>query len=147
MFGVVFSLLIGSVASAQDEVIEMFRSDLRAEKIAIITEEMDLTEEEASAFWPVYRKYERELRKINDARLELIREYGDNYFELDSATAWRMTKKSIELDIKTSYLKKEYLWKFDRVLPGTKVARFYQLENLIDLLVRLQIVSELPFVE
>ena len=108
--GIVVLLLAGSVAHAQDEVIEMYRSDLRAEKIAIITEEMAFTQEEASAFWPVYRKYERELRKINDARLALITEYGDNYFELDSATAWRMTKKSIELDIKMSYLKKEYLW-------------------------------------
>ena len=51
LLGIVVLLLGSSIANAQDEVIEMYRSDLRAEKITIITEEMAFTQEEASALY------------------------------------------------------------------------------------------------
>ena len=40
---------------------ELLRSDLRAQKVAVITEVMEFTEAEDTAFWPVYREYETEL--------------------------------------------------------------------------------------
>jgi len=137
----------GSAVYAQDAVIEMFRSDLRAERIALINEEMQFTDEEASRFWPVYRKYEKELRKINNARLKIITEYAEDYFDVTDDVASGMMKKSIELNIKEAYLKKKYFREFNWVLPTTKAVKFYQLENLIDLLIRVQISAELPFVE
>ena len=145
--GLLLVVLSTSAVYAQDAVIEMYRSDLRAERIALIAEEMQFTDEEASKFWPVYRKYEKNLRKINDARLAIITEYADNYFDVTGDMAYDMMKKSIELDIKEAYLKKEYLRKFNWVLPSTKAVKFYQLENLINLLIRVQIAAEVPFVE
>jgi hypothetical protein len=38
---------------------ELLRSDVRAEKVAIITEVMDFTEAEDAAFWPIYREYDK----------------------------------------------------------------------------------------
>ena len=52
---------------------ELLRSDLRAQKVAIITEVMEFTEAEDAKFWPVYREYETALAKINDDRLALIK--------------------------------------------------------------------------
>lgn len=142
-----FVMVSSTAVYAQDAVIEMFRSDLRAERIALIAEEMQFSDEEAAKFWPVYRKYEHELRKVNDARLGIITKYADSYFDISDDTALAMMKKSIELDIKEAYLKKKYLREFNWVLPGAKAVKFYQLENLINLLIRVQIASELPFVE
>ena len=59
--------------------IELLRSDLRSQKIAIITEVMQFTEDEDTKFWPVYREYETELAKLNDERLALIKDYAANY--------------------------------------------------------------------
>jgi hypothetical protein len=145
--GLLLVALSCSSVFAQDEIIEMFRSDLRAERIALIAEEMQFTDEEAARFWPVFRKYEKELRKIYDARLDIIKQYAENYFEVTDGMAYDMMKESIELDIKEAYLKKKYLREFNRVLPGTKAVKFYQLENLIETLIRAQIAAELPFVE
>jgi hypothetical protein len=44
-------------------------------------------------------------------------------------------------------LKKKYFKKFDKVLPSKTVAKFFQLENQINLLIDLQIASELPFIK
>jgi hypothetical protein len=150
---VVGLLLLGSVASVRagdatmDALIDLMRSDVRAERIAIITEVMDFTEKEASAFWPVYRRYEKEQRKINDRRVELIKQYGENYFDMDDGTARHIVKTWTELDIKESYMKQKYFRRFEWVLPTIKAAKFMQLEGQINLLIRLQIAAELPMLE
>ncbi len=54
---------------------ELLRSDVRFQKVAIITEIMQFTEDEDAKFWPIYREYEAALAKINDDRLALIKEY------------------------------------------------------------------------
>ena len=40
---------------------------------------MELTPNEASKFWPVYNDYDKELSRLGDERLALIRIYADNY--------------------------------------------------------------------
>ena len=38
--------------------VELLRSDVRGQKVAILTEMMDFTEQEDAKFWPIYREYE-----------------------------------------------------------------------------------------
>ena len=132
---------------SQDRVIEMLRADLRAERTAIVEEEMQFTPQEAAVFWPVYRKYENEIRKINDQRIELIHTYAENYTNITDDIAEQLAKKSLELDIKEAYLRKQYFREFNHVLPATRAAKFFQLDNFINLVVKTQIAEELPFIE
>jgi hypothetical protein len=132
---------------SQDRVIEMLRADLRAERTAMVEEEMQFTPQEAAVFWPVYQKYENEIRKINDQRIELIHTYAENYTNLTDDIAEQLTKKSLELDIKDAYLRKQYFREFNHVLPATRAAKFFQLDNFINLVVKTQIAEELPFIE
>src|SRR5258707_11396386 len=67
--------------------VELLRSDLRAQKVAVITEVMQFTEAEDAKFWPVYREYETELAKINDDRMALIKDYALSFEALTDATA------------------------------------------------------------
>src|SRR3954465_15816290 len=67
--------------------VELLRSDIRSQRVAIITELMDFTEADDAKFWPVYREYETELTKINDDRLTLIKEYAANYQTLSDEAA------------------------------------------------------------
>ena len=53
--------------------LEMLRADVRTQKVAAITQVLDLTDAESEAFWPVYREYELELSKIADKRIALSR--------------------------------------------------------------------------
>ena len=59
--------------------VELLRSDVRAQKVAFITELMEFTDAEDKAFWPIYREYDVELSKINDERVTGIEEYARNY--------------------------------------------------------------------
>ena len=70
---------------------ELLRSDVRAEKVAILTEVMGFTEAEDAAFWPIYREYDGEMAKLGDQRLALITDYANEYATLTDAAAdsWR----------------------------------------------------------
>jgi CRISPR/Cas system-associated endonuclease Cas1 len=145
---VVAVVLAGSATvRAEDRVVELLKSDLRAERAAVVKEEMRFTEEEAAAFWPVYKRYEDEIRKINEQRLELNRKYAEGHASMTDDLAEQMAKKSLELDVKEANVRKHYFRKFKHVLPATRAAKFFQLDSLMSLLVRTQIAAEPPFIE
>ncbi len=148
------TLLIGSVrlsvaAQTGNEVdvnseIESLRTDMRADKVKIITAAMKFSPEESSAFWPIYEKYEADLSKLNDQRVQLIKSYAEKYDSLTNADAKAMSEKAFDLESRRAQLRKKYFKEFNSKLPATTVARFFQLEHRLDLLVDLQLASELP---
>ena len=62
---------------------ELLRSDVQAQKIAILTEVMGFTDAEDKAFWPIYRDYNAEMAKLGDDRLAVIEEYAACLFADD----------------------------------------------------------------
>ena len=66
---------------------ELLRSDVRAQKVAILTEVLGLTEAEDAAFWPIYREYDLEMSRLGDERVALIEEYARSYSQMTDAIA------------------------------------------------------------
>lgn len=123
---------------------DLLRSDIRAQKVAIITEVMGFTEAEDAKFWPVYRDYETQLTKLNDERLALIKDYALKYDKLTDADADRIAKGALDLEARRNALKSKYYDQLKAVLPAKTAARALQVENQIMLLLDLQIASSLP---
>ncbi len=142
-------LLANSVTygSGLDAYIQLLRSDARTEKAAVITEAMQFTDEESSAFWPVYREYELELSKIIDDRIELIKDYSQVYDRLTDEKARELARKVFAIEKRRTKLKKKYFKRFSKALSPTIAAKFIQVENQINLLIDLQIASELPLIK
>jgi hypothetical protein len=127
--------------------VELLRSDLRSQKVAIITELMDFTEADDAKFWPVYREYETELTKINDDRIALINEYAANYQTLTDETADRLARGVLDVEGRRHALRVRYYDRFKSVLSPKAAARFFQVENQILLIVDLQLAASLPIVQ
>lgn len=124
--------------------IDAIRADLRSDKIEVITSAMQFNEKDAAAFWPVYKVYEAEQAKLNDERIQVIKNYSDKWATLTDAEAKELAEKSLDLESGRTELRKKYFANFNKVLPGVVVAKFFQLEYRLDLLVDLKIASELP---
>ena len=125
--------------------IESLRADLRADKMDIITEAMRFNDQESKAFWPVYRKYEADVTKVNDQRLALIKLYSDKFITMTNADAKAVIDQSIEFESRRTDVKRKYAQEFQKAgLSSLTVAKFLQLEHRLDLLVDLKIASELP---
>jgi hypothetical protein len=126
--------------------VELLRADVRAQKVAIITELMAFTEAEDAAFWPIYREYDLELSKINDERVSGIEEYAKNYAQVTDALADKLALKALELETRRTALKEKYYGRFKAALSPKTAARFLQVENQLLLVIDLQIAASLPIV-
>ena len=127
--------------------VELLRSDVRSQKIAVITEMMQFTEDEDTKFWPVYREYEAELAKLNDERLALIKDYAAAYASLTDEVADRLARGALDVEGRRHALKLKYYERFKSILPPKTAARFLQVENQILLILDLQIAASLPIVQ
>ncbi|HVH29842.1 MAG TPA: hypothetical protein VM818_24005 [Vicinamibacterales bacterium] len=127
--------------------VELLRSDMRAQKVAVITEMMQFTEAEDEKFWPVYREYETELAALNNDRLALIRKYAASYDTLTDAMADQLANGALDVEGRRHALKQKYYERFKSVLSPKTAARFLQVENQILLILDLQIAASLPIVQ
>ena len=138
-------MTVPAAASAQEALLEVLRSDVRAEKVALITEMMMFTDEQAEVFWPVYRDMENEGEKLIDQRVALIKEYAENYEEMTDKLAKDIMGKAFTLREKRLSLEKKYFRKFANALDPITAAKFYQINNEINLMIDLQVSAGLPF--
>jgi hypothetical protein len=126
---------------------ELLRSDVRAQKVAIITEVMHFSEAEDAAFWPIYREYDLEMAKLGDERVALIAEYASNYSTLTDAIAEKLASKALDLEARRQALKSKYFDRFKAALSPRTALRFLQVEHQLLLLIDLQISASLPIVK
>jgi hypothetical protein len=125
---------------------QVLREKLQGDKKQLIAANMDLTEAEAKGFWPIYEAYQKDLNKLNDQIATTIVAYAKEYNakSLTDAKARQLLDQSIAIDESETRLKKSYVPKLAKVLPGRKVARYMQLENKVRALVRYEIAGEVP---
>ena len=127
--------------------VELLRSDLRTQKVAIITEMMGFTEAEDAAFWPIYREYEGEMTTLGDERVALIQEYANAYSKMTDAAADALATKALDLESRRQEVKRKYYERFKQALSAVTAARFLQVEHQLLLLIDLQISAALPIIK
>ena len=124
----------------------LVRRDIRAEKKKIIAANVSLTETEATKFWPIYDQYVVEMTKHNDEFFAVIKDYAANQKTITDAQASSMIKRWVEIQIGRDQLRQKYIPLFEKVIPGKKVALFFQIDRRLYALLDLQIASEIPLV-
>ena len=102
---------------------------IRAEKVAFLTTELQLTPGEAQKFWPVYNEFENKRFKIHMQRRHMERETMDKLEGLNDEKLKDISVEFVNLFQSEADLMKEYNQKFLIVLPAQKVVRFYDVEN------------------
>jgi len=143
---VVLLMAVNTAARAQANLMELVRSDIRAEAQTIMTAAMQLSNEEAEKFWPVYREYELERSKWGDQRLAMIKSYADQYQSITDETAKQLADQWFKLQDNRLKLWKDFYERFEKEVSASVAARFIQVENQLNMLMDIQIASELPLV-
>jgi hypothetical protein len=136
-----------SPQSVSDQDIALLRQDIRSEKKQLIAANLTLTDTEATKFWPLYDQYTAELTKINDTKYALIKEYATNWGSVTNEQATSLLSRSLAADEAVAQLRRKYVPIFGQVLPGKKVATFFQLDRRLSTLIDLQLASQIPLVQ
>jgi hypothetical protein len=140
---------IADFAPAQDKPadnMEIVKEKIRTDKKLFIATNMQLTESEATAFWPVYEAYQAELGKLRDREIKLIEKFAASYETMSDDVAKNLLDDSLSIDSDHQKLRQSYLAKFRGVLPDAKVARYYQIESKIDAVLEYELAKRIPLV-
>ncbi len=130
-----------------DANIQLMRQDVRSDRKKIVAANLPLTETEAAKFWPVYDRYMAENTKINDVRLDLVKEYAKSYDSGTEEQADSLTKRWLALDQDSTQLRLKYVPEFEKVIPDKKTAMFFQIDRRLSMLIELQLASQVPLVK
>jgi hypothetical protein len=156
MIGFVFVIVLSAgMAAAQttaanantEQYINLLRKDLRSQKKQYIAANISLTATEATLFWPVYDRYAAETERINNDRITVLQEYATNLPNLSDGQALALNNKSLAIDRSFVTLRQRFIPQFVKVLSGKNLARFFQIDKRIGLLIDLQIAAGVPIVE
>ncbi|MCJ7545500.1 MAG: hypothetical protein MUP30_01550 [Deltaproteobacteria bacterium] len=131
-------------AQSKTDEAEIARANLQTQKKEIVAANMQLTDAESKAFWPVYNEYQNGLRQINDKLAAVIGDFAKNYSTMTDAKAGEILNGYLATEKERLALKEKFVPKFKKVLPMIKVARYYQIENKLETMVKYQIVKEIP---
>jgi NifU-like protein involved in Fe-S cluster formation len=147
-FAMMTVLALGATAlQAQDKPannMDLVREKIKADKKLVVAEAMALTEAESKAFWPVYDAYQGDISKINQRTVKLIQDYAASYKAMTDPVAGKLLDEAIAIEKDRAALFATYRPKFSAVLPATKVARYYQIENKIRAAINYDLAASIP---
>jgi hypothetical protein len=127
--------------------IQLLRKDLRTNRELIVKEAMQLNEQQAGVFWPIYKEYASEQTKLGDEKQAIVTDYAQHFLTMTNEKADQLAQQVMQLDEKRMALREKYYGILKKSLPAIVVVRFFQIESQLQLLVDLQIASSLPIIE
>jgi hypothetical protein len=127
-----------------DEDIALLRQDLRAKKMQVIGENMSLSDPEAQKFWPIYNHYVQDLREVNNQKYALLKQYAEMWSTMTDEDALIYVRHWLEADGQAQALRLKYVPVVSQVLPGKKAATFFQLDRRLNMIIDLQLFSQVP---
>ena len=103
---------------------------IQSEKIAFITQELDLSPEEAQVFWPVYNQCWKESLEAHKKMMDAFGAFrGKKGDELSDAELEKKLDAYIQATTASNQVMADWYPKFKKVLPIHKVAKLYQAEE------------------
>ena len=127
-----------------DEDIALLRQDLRAKKMQVIGDNMSLSDAEGQRFWPIYNHYVKDLQAVNDQKYALLKQYAEMWSTMSDQDALIYVRNWLEVDGQAQALRLKYVPVVSQVLPGKKAATFFQLDRRLNMIVDLQLFSQIP---
>ena len=138
---VVFAYI--QVHAQVDDSLRYAESIWSMEKKAMMVKQMDLTEAEKSAFWPIYESYSNAIQYID---MEYIRLLTMRDEDLSDKQATSLTEHMLMNELLLAKARKQYFRKFRKALTPALASRFMQLDNDFRTMLRIQMQKESPAV-
>jgi hypothetical protein len=127
-----------------DEDIALLRRDLRAMKMQVIGQNMSLSDTEGEKFWPIYNHYVKDLQEVNNQKYDLLKQYAEMWATMSDEDALIYVRHWLEADGEAQALRLKYVPVVSQVLPGRKAATFFQLDRRLNMIIDLQLFSQIP---
>jgi hypothetical protein len=141
-------IILGGTVYAQQTEADLIRTAFQTEKKEIVASYLSLTDDEATRFWPIYEKYEQERIAVGTRRIQLMDTYMSKAkTTLDDASADEMVAESASIQKAELSLKEKYYKIIKKEVNTAVAARFYQVEDAINVSIRNELLSKTPILK
>ena len=140
---------IGMAQTTGTTNMDILLQKVKADKKLVVAQNLQLTDAEGAAFWPVYDAYQKDLQAINERMANMILAYANAYNKgpVANDVAKKLLDEALAIDDAEAKLKSSSAPKILAVLPATKAARYIQIENKIRALIRYELAAGIPLVQ
>ena len=135
-----------SSSSLADDV-AVIQSIYGRSKADLVKQYMNLSEPQAAAFQTIYDEYEIQRKALGQKKMQLIKNYADNYASLDDAKAAELTEANLKNIADTDKLLSKTFSKAKKIVGGRNAAKFVQLEQYLQVTIRGEIQDSIPFID
>ena len=127
---ILFAVLVSlQIYGQTDNSRKKTREEIKAKKITFISNELELTVEEAQKFWPLYNAMEKKIDELHKDMRQTMHAMHEKKDELSDADYTVIADKMIDTELAKAKVKKEYHEKFKKVLSSEKVLKLYKAEG------------------
>jgi len=137
---------IPAPAQTVAEKLEITRDGIERQRRVIVAGSLPLTSAEEKAFWPLFDEHQKALRALDTRADRLIADYVAEYDRLTDERARTMLDEMVRLDEDRAKLRRRWVDRMAKALPPRKLARYFQIENKLEALVRADLTRQIPLV-
>jgi len=130
-----------------DESMELKKKIMFDQKKLVVMQNMEFTEEEGKAFWPVYEKHQEELFLVNQRGARLILAYASAFQTLTDDQATKIIDEYYNIQDDRNVVMKKMAVDIGKVLPGKKAFRYLQIETKLIAIARYELAKEIPLAQ
>jgi hypothetical protein len=120
---------------------------IQANRKALIEVNLGLSAEEAAKFWPVYARYQQEMSAIGERLSAIVTQYIEGFKTLSNEQALQLVQDYLAAEGERLEVQRKFLPEFAQAVPGRTAARFYQIENKVDAVLRYNLAATIPVIE
>ena len=140
-------LLAVPLLSMAEDSNQLRKEIMMDQKRLIIMDNMELTEEEGKAFWPVYEKHQEEIFQVNQRGAKLILAYAAAYQSLTDEQAEKLIDEYYDIQDDRLTVMKKLASDVGKVLPGKKAFRYMQVESKLLAIGRYELAKGIPLAQ
>jgi len=146
VLGLVFPAMAQTTSTTN---MDILRQKVKADKKLVVAANLQLTDAEGAAFWPVYDAYQKDLQQLNQRMGAMVVAYANAYNKgpVANDVAKKLLDEALAVDDAEAKLRASYAPKILGTLPATKAARYIQIENKIRAALRYELAAGIPLVE
>lgn len=134
-------------SQTNNEEIDLVQAAFGMDKKSIVTDYVNPSESQKEVFWTIYDQYETLRKELGKQRIDVLVQYADQYLKMTPEQANEWSLKAMELQKKTDKLIEVYYHKILIETDGIIATQFYQIENYILAMIRMELLHEIPFVK
>ena len=129
-----------------EQALVQFRNDLQAAETEVISKAISLSADEATAFWPIFKKFQGEQRSVIDNQISAVRKYAEDFATLNDEDAQAYVNALLDRDEKIHDLRVKYLAEYSKVIGKARAARVIHLSRRLGLAAQAQLAAGIPLV-